>query len=272
MPKILKQKNNKRANISDNNFNNVLTNIKPNFPPILTTNDLIKNALKSDTSNRSKAKTLPNAFIAYRMALIKEYRNNNIKLPPMGQLSRIAKNSWDKESQNVKDLYNKLAEDTKSLYKQRTIQIVLDNHMNQGGQVSPLRSTSVIPDYENSTQDLENPTVSIINSFQDNNASFASINYDSPTQNINDLENPTVSSINSFQDHNARFPNISSYNNSTQDSYIIELEQIIYDSLGINSLIHFIQLRNLNSTPDYREHIRLLEQTINYLFRKNLQK
>src|SRR6266498_5784688 len=125
---FLKQKNNKRVNISDKNSN---TDIKPVFPSTLTTNDLIENALKSDTPNKRKAKSLPNAFIAYRMALIREYHNKNIKLPPMGQLSKITKNSWNKESQNVKDFYNKLAEDAKYLYKQSTIQIVLDSHMNK---------------------------------------------------------------------------------------------------------------------------------------------
>src|SRR5688572_31510187 len=124
----LKQKNNKRADINGNNFN---TDIKPKCPPILTINDLIKNALKSDTPNKRKPKTFPNAFIAYRMALIKEYRNKKVKLPPMGQLSKIAKTSWDEESQNVKDFYNKLVEDAKALYKQNTIQIVLDDHMNE---------------------------------------------------------------------------------------------------------------------------------------------
>src|SRR6266498_4446220 len=125
---FLKQKNNKRVNISDKNSN---TDIKPVFPSTLTTNDLIENALKSDTPNKRKAKTLPNAFIAYRMALIKEYRNKNIKLPPMGQFSKIAKSSWNRETQNVKDFYNKLAEDAKHLYKQSTIQIVLDNYMDE---------------------------------------------------------------------------------------------------------------------------------------------
>src|SRR5688572_22092129 len=111
MPKTsLKQKNNKRAishidATNSDNPKNVFADIKPKFPPTLTTNDLIKNALKINTPNRSRAKTLPNAFIAYRMALIKEYHNKNLKLPPMGQLSKIAKDSWNKESQNVKDFY-----------------------------------------------------------------------------------------------------------------------------------------------------------------------
>jgi len=58
---------NSKANIGENDSDNILSNIKPNFPPSLTKNDLIKNALKTDISYKSKAKILPNAFIAYRM-------------------------------------------------------------------------------------------------------------------------------------------------------------------------------------------------------------
>ncbi|CAG8712560.1 11368_t:CDS:1, partial [Funneliformis mosseae] len=98
MPKNLKQTKNKRSkpfiiglnndsmlNIETNiiNSNIVLVELKPNFPPNLTTDELIKNAIKSNASNNSKVKTLPNAFIAYRMALQKEYYKNTIKLPPM---------------------------------------------------------------------------------------------------------------------------------------------------------------------------------------------
>src|SRR5688572_15731064 len=101
MPKALKQKNNER--ITDN----YLVDIKPEFPPTLTKHDLIKNALRTPSTNDTyvRPKTLPNAYIAYRMALVKEYRNKNLKFPPMGQFSKIAKKAWDKESQNVKDFY-----------------------------------------------------------------------------------------------------------------------------------------------------------------------
>ena len=91
---IINSNLNSETNISKNNFNN---NIKPTFPPILTLNDLIENALKSSTSNNNKPKSLPNAFIAYRMALVKEYRIKSRKLPSMGELSKIAKDSWNIE-------------------------------------------------------------------------------------------------------------------------------------------------------------------------------
>ncbi|CAG8546762.1 hypothetical protein RhiirA5_428873 [Rhizophagus irregularis] len=119
---------NDETNIIINSPNNNLVNIfKPPFPPALTIDDLIKNAQTSD----NKPKMVPNAFIAYRMALIREYRikNKNIKLPRMGVFSRIAENSWNKEPQHVKGYYNKLTQDAKLFYKQNTIQIVLDKHM-----------------------------------------------------------------------------------------------------------------------------------------------
>ncbi|CAI2169411.1 12332_t:CDS:1 [Funneliformis geosporum] len=127
---------------------NEVNDIKPIFPPILTEDELIKNAIKSNSSN-NKAKTLPNAFIAYRMALQKEYHNKNIKLPPMNQLSIIAKNAWEKEPKEVKKFYKNLTEEARSLYNQKTLQIVFDKHMNevehdQGrGQFSPLHVKDV---------------------------------------------------------------------------------------------------------------------------------
>src|SRR5687767_10813360 len=116
MPKTIKQKNNKRAatfiiNSTTNPevTNNALANIKPIFPPTLTTHDLIESFRKTSSTNDIyiRPKTFPNAYIIYRMALIKEFRNRNIGLPPMGQFSKIAKNSWDKEEQKVKNFYNK---------------------------------------------------------------------------------------------------------------------------------------------------------------------
>src|SRR5256885_16611969 len=101
MPKIsLKKKSLNKNNSKLNNETNISGNnadndnfIKPSFPPTLTTNDLIKNPSKPSISNRRKK--IPNAFIAYRTALMNEYRTNKRKLPPMGKFSQIAKNSWD---------------------------------------------------------------------------------------------------------------------------------------------------------------------------------
>ncbi|RGB40157.1 hypothetical protein C1646_664050 [Rhizophagus diaphanus] len=84
--------------------NNILTILKPTFPPILTTNDLTKNA-----KTNSKPKLFPKAFIA----LMKEYLVKNCKFPSMGEVSKIAKYSWNIEPKHVKDFYESLVEGEK---------------------------------------------------------------------------------------------------------------------------------------------------------------
>jgi hypothetical protein len=124
--KLKDSKNNKKKVINKNDSINLckdLADVKPSFPTTITMKDLIRNAVNS-YSRRS----LPNAFFAYRMALINEYRIKNRKLPRMGQISKIAKFFWDLEPDYVKDSYKTLTRDAKSLYKQN--QIVLDKNMN----------------------------------------------------------------------------------------------------------------------------------------------
>ncbi|CAG8675450.1 14646_t:CDS:1, partial [Funneliformis mosseae] len=226
MPKNLKQTKNKRnkpfiigsnndpmLNIESNiiSSNIVLVELKPSFPPTLTTEELIKNAIKSNASNNSKIKTLPNAFIAYRMALQKEYYKNIIKLPPMGQLSIIAKNSWDKESQDVKNFYNNLAKEARFLYKQNTFQIIFDKRMNevendQGiGQVAPLHVTGEIfatdLGYANSTQTKDVETM-----FDVQNSSNGSLKIEDSTVDSMDScfnnGSTSISQVGTYPNHN----------------------------------------------------------------------
>ncbi|RGB40171.1 hypothetical protein C1646_664061 [Rhizophagus diaphanus] len=117
-------KMNPENDISENNIGNILSYIRPSFPPIIKIDDLIKNA---KTTN--KRKSIPNAFIVYRMALIKEYRIKNRKLPPMAELSKIAKNSWDLEPKEVKDYYEEFVKEAKSIYNKSNVQIVMDKHV-----------------------------------------------------------------------------------------------------------------------------------------------
>ncbi|GES91972.1 hypothetical protein GLOIN_2v1641116 [Rhizophagus clarus] len=83
-----------KPNVNVNNSNNNFTDVRPSFPPDLTINDLIK---KTVNNTKNKPKTFPNAYIAYRMALVKECHNKNWKLPPMGEFSKITSNSWNTE-------------------------------------------------------------------------------------------------------------------------------------------------------------------------------
>lgn len=117
-------KMNTEIDISENNISNIISYIRPSFPPIVKIDDLIKNAKMNN-----KRKSIPNAFIVYRMALIKEYRIKNRKLPPMAELSKIAKNSWDLEPKEVKDYYEDFVKEAKSIYNKSNVQIVMDKHV-----------------------------------------------------------------------------------------------------------------------------------------------
>src|SRR6266496_2825605 len=124
---INNSKSSNETDISENNSNNIPNYIRPLFPPNLKIDDLIK---KDNLNNQRRS--LPNAFIVYRMALIKEYRARNCKLPPMTEISKIAKNFWETERKDVKNHYEALVKEAKSIHKRNNMQIVMDKHMNGG--------------------------------------------------------------------------------------------------------------------------------------------
>jgi hypothetical protein len=192
---------NNTTDFNGNNYsNNVLTILKPSFPSTLIIDDLI-NVKNNNISN--KPKSLPNAFIAYRMALMKEYRIKNCKLPSVGKISKIARNSWNMEPKHVKDFYESLVKDAKSTYKKNNIQIVLDKHMDYTKQVSDV--TCNAEKQSEKTNPIHGSVVSVENN--NNNVSFSTTN---------------ISLVNSL-------PDIPHEMNSTLNDreYIRVLEQII---------------------------------------------
>ncbi|CAI2174794.1 10545_t:CDS:1 [Funneliformis geosporum] len=229
----------RKTNFSENSSSNVLIDIKPTFSPTLTANDVIKNANKSKTSNKNRAKTFPNGFIAYRMALTKEYRNNNFKLPRMGNLSKIAQKSWEEESQEVKDFYNKLADDAKSLYNQNNIQIVFDKHMNEienSQENGRLAKRGAESDYVN--RDFE------VLPFENSKLTQTS------ASDFHPIQDSTID-FNSSHYNNVIFPNRSSTYSSLVNSPLNNnISEVPYE---------------MNTTLNDQEYIRLLEQTIIYL-------
>ncbi|CAG8680726.1 4589_t:CDS:2 [Funneliformis caledonium] len=220
MPKIRKPTNNnfdskfnkREINIGDESHNYVH---KPTFPFSLSLNNIIS-VIKAPKNNKI-AKTFPNAFITYKKALIKENRNRNIKLPPMRHLSKITSCYWDEEPENVKEFYKKLSEDAKSFYKQNTIQIVFDKHVEEGS-----RMTSVISGTDlNYIQDIKDPVENIIY-----------------TQNSTSVYLPIEDNSASFQ---ATFPN----SNFFEDPYL--MNQVSNDQEYIRMLeyesVHFSPLQ-----------------------------
>ncbi|GBC05794.1 hypothetical protein RclHR1_06420017 [Rhizophagus clarus] len=206
-----------KPNVNVNNSNNNFTDVRPSFPPDLTINDLIK---KTVNNTKNKPKTFPNAYIAYRMALVKECHNKNWKLPPMGEFSKITSNSWNTEPKHVKDFYDSLVKEAKSNYKLNNIQFVLDKHMSNN-----------VPTRANDEGDVAT-TVNYVENNQEGGHDLDSfVTYDANVATI-----CTENSPNSIQnDVSASHYNVSSVNNSLTDNsemisdqeYIKLLEQII---------------------------------------------
>ncbi|CAG8614463.1 2912_t:CDS:1 [Funneliformis mosseae] len=242
MPKIRKPTNNNRIiksdidsklNFGNDGFNYIL---KPTIPSTLTINEIVS-VIKAPNNNK-KAKTFPNAFIAYKKALIKENRNRNIKLPPMRHLSKITSCYWDEEPENVKEFYKKLSEKAKSLYKlENPIQILFDKHMDEVEKVSRVTGVNNKAD-SNYIQDIEDPVENII--YTQNSTSDLPIEDNSASVMNFLLEN---NYINSSQ---ANFVN----NNFFEDPYI--MNQVHNDQVYISDYVNFTQgIDDLTFTHSY---------------------
>ncbi|GBB87285.1 hypothetical protein RclHR1_13720003 [Rhizophagus clarus] len=79
--------------------------IKPPFPPLIDPKDLISKSIVGNKPNRA-----PNAFIIYRKMYVREARNEGYCFP-MTVLSSMVSQSWEKEPEEVKNYYKKLAKE-----------------------------------------------------------------------------------------------------------------------------------------------------------------
>ncbi|CAG8658380.1 34631_t:CDS:2 [Gigaspora margarita] len=85
-------------------INNLKPFIKPSFPPTIDPRDLITLLPNGKTSKA------PNSFLVYRKAFIDAARNDGYSLP-MTVISTMASQSWEQESEIVKNEYKQLAKD-----------------------------------------------------------------------------------------------------------------------------------------------------------------
>ncbi|KAG9287116.1 hypothetical protein G9A89_001010 [Geosiphon pyriformis] len=90
--------------------------IKPDFPPDLTKEEIISNALQKLQTTGKVGKT-PNAFMAYRMSLKKQIAKTGYR-PTMGEVSTIAGTLWEEEPDDVKAAYQMLTYEAKIYYEQ----------------------------------------------------------------------------------------------------------------------------------------------------------
>ncbi|CAG8585715.1 12205_t:CDS:1 [Ambispora gerdemannii] len=103
--------------------------IRPQFPPNLSVEELIVNAVEKLHKTGKISKT-PNSFFAYRMALQKELTARNY-YPNMCDLSIIAGNLWIQEPQYIKAEYQRLVHDAKILFEEYCHHAFLPYSINQ---------------------------------------------------------------------------------------------------------------------------------------------
>ncbi|CAG8585705.1 6301_t:CDS:2, partial [Funneliformis caledonium] len=154
--------------------------LKPTFPPTLTIDEIMP---KYVNNKSNKSIIFPNAFIIYRMALLKEYRKENIKPPSM-------------------------AEDVKSNVKKNKLQITFDKNMNEvgeSGQVLHSKDLSFGADYANHNQIKDNEA-------QYSLSGFLTIE-DSTVDAMDPSDNGSVinSQVETYSHHNFLDPNDQEY-------------------------------------------------------------
>ncbi|KAG9307065.1 hypothetical protein G9A89_016893 [Geosiphon pyriformis] len=88
---------------------------KPSFPPDLCPEDLIGKAIER-LKKTGKLSKISNAFLAYRMAIRKQYSNEK-RYKRMHDLSSMAANAWRKEPQRVKSFYHNLSRKALDQYR-----------------------------------------------------------------------------------------------------------------------------------------------------------
>src|SRR6266480_4094491 len=91
--------------------NNKKSHVRPPFPPVITAQDLIP----TDVSNKVETVRIPNAFIAYRMALVRELKSKKVAYH-RSNVSSLASRLWAEEPKDVKNTYKKISADAQILY------------------------------------------------------------------------------------------------------------------------------------------------------------
>ncbi|KAG9301823.1 hypothetical protein G9A89_004502 [Geosiphon pyriformis] len=102
-------------NKTKKNFKDLPNLVLP-FPPEATALKLIEKALLK-LRTTGKTSRIPNAFIAYRMAVCKKLRSMNYPVITQPQLSSIAKEFWEKEPENVRREYQRIAAEARDIFK-----------------------------------------------------------------------------------------------------------------------------------------------------------
>ncbi|CAG8494101.1 9936_t:CDS:2 [Ambispora leptoticha] len=90
--------------------------VVPRFPPDITIQELLEKAI-SKLEHTGQVSRIPNAFIAYRMAVCKELHSMNHPVITQPQLSSITQASWVEEPEHVRKEYQRISAEAREIFK-----------------------------------------------------------------------------------------------------------------------------------------------------------
>jgi len=112
--KFQKKSNQKIHKMDESMISAQKNNIRPPFPPVITAQDLIPTDI---STNKVESVRIPNAFIAYRMALVRQLKSQKVACH-RSNVSSLASRLWAEEPDDVKNTYRKMATDAQLLHNQ----------------------------------------------------------------------------------------------------------------------------------------------------------
>ncbi|RGB41837.1 hypothetical protein C1646_751610 [Rhizophagus diaphanus] len=134
-------------------------NIRPPFPPVITAQDLIPTDI---SSNKVESVRIPNAFIAYRMALVRQLKSQKVACH-RSNVSSLASRLWAEEPEDVKNTYRKMATDAQMLHNQARGLTFLSYEQSTSSDNVMQDETNSENINNNTTQDIEAELLALLN-------------------------------------------------------------------------------------------------------------
>ncbi|CAI2165299.1 613_t:CDS:1 [Funneliformis geosporum] len=213
---------------------------RPPFPPTLTARDLIP----AEINNGIEAVRTANAFIAYRMALVRELKLQRVPCH-RSNVSSHASRLWAEEPEEVKDVYRKMATDAQLLYnKTRGITFLYEQPIPNGKcKIESETQSSSTQVFEEKILSTKNPQ------------------YEAPTQQGNFMLNPPPPSV--LDQEQSMY-----YDNSVESSSNVSVPSNIptfdHNLAGLNSFGENVFENTRNAELEQR--IQVLENQLAFFY------
>ncbi|CAB4428807.1 unnamed protein product [Rhizophagus irregularis] len=133
--------------------------LQPPFPPVITAQDLIPTDI---SSNKVESVRIPNAFIAYRMALVRQLKSQKVACH-RSNVSSLASRLWAEEPEDVKNTYRKMATDAQMLHNQARGLTFLSYEQSTSSDNVMQDETNSENINNNTTQDIEAELLALLN-------------------------------------------------------------------------------------------------------------